>query len=35
MTEIALAAGFSHHSHMARCMRQVLGMSPRQIARSR
>lgn len=31
MTEIALEAGFAHSSHMARCMRRVLGLSPSQI----
>jgi AraC family transcriptional regulator len=35
LTEIALEAGFSHPSHMARCMRRVLGLSPSQIAMSR
>ncbi|PTL81864.1 AraC family transcriptional regulator [Vitiosangium sp. GDMCC 1.1324] len=34
MTEIALEAGFSHPSHMARSMRRVLGLSPSQIAAS-
>lgn len=34
LTEIALEAGFAHSSHMARCMRRVLGLSPSQIARS-
>ncbi|RNF82087.1 helix-turn-helix domain-containing protein [Montanilutibacter psychrotolerans] len=32
--EIALEAGFSHASHMARCMRRVLGVSPSQVADS-
>ncbi|TPG08186.1 AraC family transcriptional regulator [Rhodanobacter glycinis] len=32
MTEIALEAGFAHPSHMARCMRRVLGLSPSQVA---
>jgi len=32
MTEIALEAGFAHPSHMARCMRRVLGLSPSQLA---
>jgi AraC family transcriptional regulator len=32
MTEIALEAGFAHPSHMARCMRRVLGLSPAQVA---
>jgi AraC family transcriptional regulator len=31
ITEIALEAGFAHPSHMARCMRRVLGLSPSQI----
>jgi len=35
MGEIALEAGFSHASHMARCMRRVLGASPAQIVASR
>ncbi|SFF56950.1 AraC family transcriptional regulator [Duganella sp. CF458] len=29
-TEIALEAGFAHPSHMARCMRQLLGLAPAQ-----
>lgn len=32
MSEIALEAGFSHPSHMARCMRRLLGLSPSQVA---
>ncbi|HEV8692742.1 MAG TPA: AraC family transcriptional regulator [Lysobacter sp.] len=32
LTEIALEAGFAHPSHMARCMRRVLGLSPSQVA---
>jgi AraC family transcriptional regulator len=31
MTEIAIEAGFAHSSHMARCLRRVLGLSPSQI----
>lgn len=31
MTEIALETGFAHPSHMARCMRRVLGLSPSQL----
>lgn len=27
-SEVALEAGFSHQSHMARCMRRVLGITP-------
>ncbi len=34
MTDIALEAGFTHPSHMARCMRRVLGRSPSQVAAS-
>jgi AraC family transcriptional regulator len=34
-SQIALDAGFSHQSHMARCMRRVLGVTPTSIARSR
>jgi len=33
MAEIAIEAGFAHQSHMARCMRRVLGLSPSQLAR--
>jgi len=32
MDDIALEAGFSHASHMARCMRRLLGLTPSQIA---
>jgi AraC family transcriptional regulator len=35
MSEIALAAGFAHQSHMARCTRRLLGATPGEIARSR
>ncbi|HWL88735.1 MAG TPA: AraC family transcriptional regulator [Polyangiaceae bacterium] len=31
MIEIAVEAGFAHPSHMARCMRRVLGRSPSQV----
>jgi len=34
MSEIALEAGFAHPSHMARCLRRLLGVGPRQIADS-
>lgn len=34
LTDIALETGFAHPSHMARCMRRVLGRSPSQIAGS-
>lgn len=33
ITEIALAAGFSHQSHMARHIRRVLGMPPQALKR--
>ena len=33
-SEIALEAGFSHQSHMARCMRRVLGVSPTSVRRA-
>lgn len=33
VAEIALAAGFSHQSHMARHMRRILGVAPRAISR--
>lgn len=32
-SEIALEAGFSHQSHMARCMRRVLGLTPSALTR--
>ncbi len=32
-SQIALEAGFSHQSHMARCMRRVLGVTPRALLR--
>jgi len=32
-TDIALEAGFTHPSHMARSMRRVLGLNPSQISR--
>jgi len=32
-SEIALEAGFSHQSHMARCMRRVLGITPSVLRR--
>jgi len=31
MTQIALDAGFTHQSHMTRCVQQVLGISPAKI----
>ncbi len=31
-SQVALEAGFSHQSHMARCMRRVLGITPAQVA---
>lgn len=34
MTEIALEAGFSHSSHMARCLRRVLGLTPAELKAS-
>lgn len=34
LTDIALETGFAHPSHMARCMRRVLGLSPSQVAGS-
>lgn len=33
MTEIALEAGFAHSSHMARCLRRLLGVSPAELRR--
>jgi AraC family transcriptional regulator len=32
--EIALATGFSHQSHMARCMRRILGITPSALVRN-
>ncbi|WP_394825554.1 helix-turn-helix domain-containing protein [Pendulispora albinea] len=34
-SQIVLEAGFSHQSHMARCMRRVLGVTPTALVRSR
>ncbi len=34
-SQIALAAGFAHQSHMARCMRRVLGITPRSLSPAR
>jgi len=34
-SQIALEAGFSHQTHMARCMRRVLGVTPASFVRSR
>ncbi|AKF09855.1 AraC family transcriptional regulator [Sandaracinus amylolyticus] len=34
-SQIALETGFAHQSHMARCMRRVLGVTPSQIKRAR
>jgi AraC family transcriptional regulator len=33
LTEVALAAGFAHPSHMVRHMRRLLGLPPRAIKR--
>ncbi len=33
MSEIALEAGFSHQTHMARCVRRVLGIAPAEVLR--
>ena len=33
--QIAADAGFAHQSHMARCMRRVLGVTPTELARAR
>jgi AraC family transcriptional regulator len=32
-SQVALEAGFAHQSHMARCMRRVLGVTPSAVAR--
>ena len=34
-SQIVLETGFSHQSHMARCMRRVLGVTPTAVTRSR
>jgi AraC family transcriptional regulator len=34
-SQVALEAGFSHQSHMARCMRRVLGVTPAALSGSR
>jgi AraC family transcriptional regulator len=33
LSQIALAAGFAHQSHMANSMKRLLGISPGTIAR--
>lgn len=33
ISQVALDAGFAHQSHLARCMRRVLGLSPMELAR--
>jgi len=33
MSDIALETGFSHQTHMARCLRRVLGIGPADVAR--
>jgi AraC family transcriptional regulator len=33
-SEVALEAGFSHQSHMARCMRRILGITPSSLTRA-
>jgi AraC family transcriptional regulator len=33
ITQVALATGFSHGSHLARCMRRWLGIAPRSLVR--
>jgi len=35
IAQVALAAGFAHQSHMARCMRRAIGVTPRGVLRSR
>lgn len=33
-SQVALESGFSHQSHMARCMRRVLGVTPGEVRRA-
>ncbi|MFY0540741.1 helix-turn-helix domain-containing protein [Nannocystis pusilla] len=33
-SQVALEVGFSHQSHMARCMRRVLGVTPTSLTRT-
>ncbi len=35
MSQVALSAGFADQSHMANCMRRVLGLTPGTVARQR
>jgi AraC family transcriptional regulator len=35
LSEVAFSAGFAHASHMARCVRRVLGVTPSQLAKAR
>jgi AraC family transcriptional regulator len=34
ITEVALETGLAHPSHLARCLRGMLGVTPSQLARS-
>ncbi|MBA2673651.1 AraC family transcriptional regulator, partial [Ramlibacter sp.] len=33
-SQVALEAGFAHQSHMARCMKRVLGLTPSALLRA-
>ena len=33
LSEVAVQAGFADQSHMARCMRRVIGMTPTDVRR--
>lgn len=35
VSQVAFEAGFAHRSHLARCMRRVLGMTPAQVSERR
>ncbi|WP_158817556.1 helix-turn-helix domain-containing protein [Methylocapsa sp. S129] len=35
ISQVALEAGFAHQSHMAQCMKRILGVTPRQIVAMR
>lgn len=35
IAQVALETGFAHQSHLARCMRKVVGMTPAEVARCR
>jgi AraC family transcriptional regulator len=35
IAQVALETGFAHQSHLARCMRRIVGLTPAEVARCR